>query len=370
MVYAATRGQLAVDIRAALQRYLPAKLAPDDHRDFAISEFSAPDAGYSGKTVFFTAAWTDARGSRSIHDLVLRTQASDHQLFVAPDAVRQAEVMRTVGRHPGVTTPDIVLTETDPRILGTPFYLMTHVSGRIPSDVPSWHKRGWTVELSEAERALLYDNALRALVALHRIDDPEDLAFLRTGDASHRTALERYVANIRDWYELCRDELLEGGRTLAAAMDEILAHMPATDAETVVWGDARVGNMAFAEDLSVAALFDWETATTGPPDIDLGWWLMFERYLCEALGFDRLPGIPDDTEIVRRYRRFGGRTGDDICYFELLAAVVLSLITNKLAALLIRDGLDERTARNYPATAVALADRYLREHRHQRKHRV
>ena len=113
------------------------------------------------------------------------------------------------------------------------------------------------------------------------------------------------------------------------------------------------------DDLSVVALFDWETAGTGPPDIDLGWWLMFERFLCEALGFTRLPGVPDDDEIVRRYLQFGGTLTGDISYYQLLAAFVLSLINNRLARLLVRDGLDAATARSYPQTSVALVERYL-----------
>lgn len=136
---------------------------------------------------------------------------------------------------------------------------------------------------------------------------------------------------------------------------------PTTSAEGVVWGDARVGNICFAEDLSVAALFDWEGATTGPPDIDVGWWLMFERYLCESLGFARQPGTPDDAEILRRYKELGGKLTGDIGYYRLLAAVVMSLITNRLATLLIADGLDEATARSYPATALALVEDYLTE---------
>src|SRR5699024_8836704 len=129
---------------------------------------------------------------------------------------------------------------------------------------------------------------------------------------------------------------------------------------------ARVGNMSFADDLSVAAIFDWETATTGPPEIDLGWWLMFERYLSESLGFSRLPGIPDDAETIRRYEQFGGRLTEDLAYFQLVGACVLSLITNSLATLLIRDGLDVETAHSYPKNAVTLIEQYLDEHQKQR----
>jgi aminoglycoside phosphotransferase (APT) family kinase protein len=171
--------------------------------------------------------------------------------------------------------------------------------------------------------------------------------------------LQRYLDKLSGWYDWCRADLEVGADVLAQALRVLLDSAPDTDAETVVWGDARVGNMCFGDDLSVVALFDWETAGTGPPGIDLGWWLMFERFLCEALGFARLPGVPDDDEIVRRYLQFGGSLTGDIVYYQLLAAFVLSLINNRLARLLVRDGLDAATARSYPQTSVNLAVRYL-----------
>jgi hypothetical protein len=53
-------------------------------------------AGYSGRTIFFTASWTASGGRTRRENLVLRLQAGDHQLFVTPDAPRQAEVMKRV----------------------------------------------------------------------------------------------------------------------------------------------------------------------------------------------------------------------------------------------------------------------------------
>ena len=38
------------------------------------------------------------------------------------------------------------------------------------------------------------------------------------------------------------------------------------------WGDARIGNMIFRDGRCVAVL-DWEMATLGPPQMDLGWFL-------------------------------------------------------------------------------------------------
>lgn len=349
------------DLRDRLLTWLPDRLAPAGHHGFRLSELSAPDAGYSGTTAFFTTSWITA-GTVVERRLVLRMQSQVHQVFSAPDAVRQAAVMERLARHPGVSTPGIVLKETDPSVLGAPFYLMERVDGRVPPDVPSWHKRGWTAELSGSDRARMYDNALRSLVAVHAVGDEETLAFLRAAGPADRTALERYLDGLVDWHAWCLDDLHVGRDVIDEALEVLLITAPNTTAEGVVWGDARIGNICFADDLSVAALFDWETASTGPPDIDVGWWLVFERYLCEALGFTRQPGTPDDEAILARYEQLGGTLTGDITYYRLLAAVVLSLITNRLAVLLARDGLDQTTARSYPRTAIALLEQCLAAH--------
>jgi hypothetical protein len=74
-----------------------------------------------------------------------------------------------------------------------------------------------------------------------------------------------------------------------------------------------------------------------------------------------LPGVPDDDEFVRRYLQFGGTLTGDLVYYQLVAAFVLSLINNRLARLLVRDGLDVATAMSYPQTSVALVEQYLEQ---------
>jgi aminoglycoside phosphotransferase (APT) family kinase protein len=359
MAYSSGRGNVGDRVAEVLPAWLSSHLIPDGPVELAISDFSTPPAGYSGKTAFFSVTYTDPAGVRQAEDLVLRTQADDHQLFTVPDAPRQADVMQRLGAQ-GVPVPAIIGIEHDGGLLGSPFYVMRRVRGRTPSDVPSWHKRGWTMDLTADDRELLCDNGLRALVNVHRVDDEETLSFLR-GTGPNRTALGRYLDGLEGWYAWCRDDIVVGADTLAHALEVILGSVPGTDAETVVWGDARVGNMSFGDDLSVLALFDWETASTGPPDIDLGWWLMFERFLCEGLGFERPAGVPNDDEFVRRYCEFGGTLTGDIRYYQLVAAFALSLINNRLARLLVRDGLDVVTARSYPQTSVALVERYLEQ---------
>ena len=49
---------------------------------------------------------------------------------------------------------------------------------------------------------------------------------------------------------------------------------PATEPPaSLCWGDARIGNMLFHDDRSVASVLDWEMATIGPAEMDLAWYL-------------------------------------------------------------------------------------------------
>jgi aminoglycoside phosphotransferase (APT) family kinase protein len=345
--------------REVLGDWLARRLARRGGREVRLGELSQPDAGYSGRTVFAEVSWTARDGQRCRAELVVRVQSSDQQLFVAPDALRQARIMRALAGHPGVPVPEIWFTEADPDVLGAPFYVMGRVRGRVPGDVPSWHRRGWTVELLPAQRARLHDNGLAALVALHRVHWRPGMGFL--APAGPGTALDRYLAQLERWYEWCGPSRRFGPDVLEAGLRHVLAARPDDPAEGVVWGDARMGNICFADDLSVAALFDWETATIGPPGIDLGWWLMFEQYLCEAQGLHRLDGVPGREQTIARYRQLGGAEIPDIGYYELVAAVVMTLISSRLADVLVDTGrATADIAAIYPNRAVELVRQSLR----------
>ncbi|WP_235949029.1 phosphotransferase family protein, partial [Candidatus Frankia alpina] len=303
-----------------------------------ISPLTSPKAGYSNETLYLHLAWTPSDGPRRAEDLVLRIEPTGHQLFVTPDAVRQARIMQAL-----TPQPTIWFIEPDPTVLGSPFYLMGRVDGQVPGDVPSWHAKGWTVELTPGERTRLHDNALASLVALHLIDVRDGFDFL--SPAGTGTALDRYLAALRDWHTWAEPSLRWEPDIVAAAVDQLVRERPDDPSAGIVWGDARVGNISFGTDQSVRAMFDWETATVGPPGIDLGWWLMFEDFLCEAQGLTRLEGVPDRAAIIAGYQELSGRPAEHIDYYELLAATVMTLINSRLGVLLMTSGgLPERGA--------------------------
>ena len=326
-----------------------------------MSDLTVPKAGFSNETIIGRAGWADGNGAHD-REFVLRIEPTGHQLFVEPDALRQARVMSAVaGRVP---VPSVWMTEADRSVLGAPFFVMDRVHGRIPGDVPSWHKRGWTAELDVARQRTLHDNALAALVELHTVDTGSDaFSFLEpTSDriADGESALARYIAHLVTWYEWCRPVVRYRVDTIEAALRYLTSEVPDDDRRSIVWGDARVGNIVFADDLSVAALLDWEGASLGPPEIDVAWWTMFDEFLCEAQGFARLPGVHDRAGTFARYEELAGTPLRDIGYHQVLVGFTFALINSRLADLLISTGkVPEATGAEFVTRVTDITRRAL-----------
>jgi aminoglycoside phosphotransferase (APT) family kinase protein len=335
--------------RRLLTGWLADRLGADD---VVVSDLVLPAAGYSNETAFCEAAWTDAAGHVVRQSLVLRIEPTGHQLFTQPDAQFQARMMTTLATATAVPVPRVRFVEADRSLFGAPFYVMDRVDGRIPSDVPSWHRRGWVTALEPGDRARMYDNGLAALAGLHAVDWRPGFGFLAPPDG--RTALQAYLDRLTDWFTWAEPDVVHDRDVVAAALEYVRRGRTGAQEDVVVWGDARPGNIIFADDLSVAALIDWETSTIGPAGIDLGWWLVFEDYLCEAQGLVRLDGVPGRDATLARYEELTGRGVPDIAYYEVLAALVLSLITSRLTRLLVEGGLDAGVATEYTTRVTGL----------------
>lgn len=321
-----------------------------------VSDLSIPKAGFSNETVIGHAEWIDASGPHAL-DFVLRIQPTSHQLFVEPDAMRQARVMSALHGH--VPVPVVELVEEDDSVLGAPFFLMRRVHGRIPGDVPSWHQRGWTVDLDPDDRRRLHDNALTELVRLHRVDTgASGFEFLENPGSG--TALERYVAHLATWHDWCRPVIRYDADVIERALDFVTTNIPGDARRSVMWGDARVGNIIFDVDLEVAAMLDWEGASLAPPELDVAWWTMFDEFLCESQGLQRLSGVADREATFDRYTELSGAPLQNIGYYEVLVGLQLALINSRLADLLISTGkAPEALASTFVTRVTAITRRAL-----------
>lgn len=318
-----------------------------------VTDVSIPKAGFSNETVLGTL---HARGEST--DFVVRIQPTGHQLFLEPDATFQARMMTALRAIGAVPVPTVLHEETDERVLGAPFFVMERVHGRVPSDTPTWHAGGWTTELSIEERGRLYDNGLRALVALHAVEPGEEFTFLRTSPEG--SPLAAHVEHLRAWHEWSTPSLRFGKDVIDAALAHLVEARPEDDSATITWGDARVGNMIFDDDLAVAAMLDWEGATLGPVGIDVAWWLMFEDFFSVEQGTPRLEGVPGPEETVARYVELGGREVVDLGYYLVMAGMTFALINSRLADLYITHyGADPERSRSFIDRTTRMTAAYL-----------
>jgi len=321
------------ELRAPLAGWIAARLGVER---VEISALARPGGGQSNDTVLFDAAWVVGR-VRHHAALVLRRQQTANHIFRTPDVLREFRLLQALGPS-RVPVPRVRWAETDPAVLGAPFFVMEAVAGRVPLAKPSIHAVGWLPTLTVSERARLWDSALDALIAVHDVDWTATHAFLLDGDRATAT-FAAHVVRIAEWYRWAA-----AGREYPitdAALDHLLRHPDPVDGDdpVLVWGDARVGNMIFGADHTVAAVIDWEVASIGPPGIDVAHWLFFDRFATDAVGVDPLPGWPNRETTVARYEQRSGRTLPDLDRFEMLEELFIATTLIRQADARVERGL-------------------------------
>jgi aminoglycoside phosphotransferase (APT) family kinase protein len=193
----------------------------------------------------------------------------------------------------------------DESIIGTEFFLMEHVAGRV-----LWEP--WAPSLAGEERALLFASLNRTIAWLHSVD-PGKAGLADFGKA------QGYVARqIKRWSEQYQASATER----IAEMERLMIWLPEacpTQARTaIVHGDFRLDNCIIAADApEVAAVLDWELATLGDPLADYTYHLMMwfmpksERGagVGSLLGHEHDPGIPRIEAYIEDYCTLTGRDG-------------------------------------------------------------
>jgi aminoglycoside phosphotransferase (APT) family kinase protein len=192
----------------------------------------------------------------------------------------------------------------DDAIIGTPFYVMEYVQGRIFTD-PS------LPGLSRAERAAIYDAMNYTLARLHVVDwRAAGLEDFGRPDSY----FARQVARWGKQYELTRTGAPV--EDMDALLEWLLRNIPDDEAAAVAHGDFRIGNLVFhGTEPRVAAVLDWELATIGHPVADLAYNCMTYHLPKDdpvASGFVGVDlealGIPSEADYMAAY---GRRTGRD-----------------------------------------------------------
>jgi aminoglycoside phosphotransferase (APT) family kinase protein len=319
-----------------------------------ITDLQMPAAsGMSSETILFEASW-DTGTERRTAGLVLRVPPEGAGLFNDYDIAREGRVMAALAKHSDIGVPGVLAHETTGDILGVPFLLLERAYGRVPGDDPPFVTGGWVVELSPEQRAAMFDNALRAIAGLQRVD-PVEIGLHDIGrPGSSDSVLERDMAYWKNFYTWAAGE--RRSPTVEAAFELLEARRPADGDRLVVsWGDARFGNLMFGDDMSVTGVFDWEMATLGQPEVDFGHFLFFDRMYSAGLGLPKLPGFPDREAAIARFEELSGHKVADIDWFEAWGALRGAILLVRVGNLLIDLGLlppDADMPLNNPAAQV------------------
>lgn len=287
----------------------------------ALTAQGKPGSGYSSETLIVSAS-TGAGEQR----LVLRRDGADAPIYPsqAPGLTTGVGFQRLVmGALDGAVPLARVLGfEPDPSVLGAPFFVMEHVDGLVPIEDPPCTREGFFAETSAEARSTMISDGLRVLADLHAVPWREtELGVLDPPGTTPGARRQREI-----WVASLREAL---GDRSSPLIDEAVAFLegeqpddPAPDDVRLSWGDARLGNMIWdAATYECLCVTDFEGAALAEVELDLGWWLMADRWMHEGSGQERLPGEPTRTEQVALYEQASGRTVGETGWYEVLAAL-------------------------------------------------
>src|SRR5262245_2014377 len=328
---------LAIDA-ARLQSYLESRL-PDFHGPLSVRQFKG---GQSNPTYLIETA---------TRRYVLRRKPPGKLLPSAHAVDREFRVITALYAQSFPVPPPLLYCE-DAAVVGTPFYLMGHVEGRV-----FWEPA--MLDVTAPVRTAIYDATNATLARLHAFD-PAALGLSDFGRG------ENYVGRqVERWTRQYRASETERVGDMERLIAWLPAHLPPSAPVRLVHGDYRLDNVIVASwEPQVLAVLDWELSTLGDPLADFAYYLMAWDMppSPSGVGFGTLAGrelatlgIPTRAAEVEAYR---ARTGLDprphlatyLAYNFFRLAAILQGIAGRL-----RDG----TATSENAAGMAMMVRPL-----------
>ena len=233
--------------------------------------------------------------------LVLRKKPPGPLLPSAHAVDREYRVMQAL-RNTDVPVPKMFAYSDDTSVVGTPFYLMEFLEGRVFVDqsLPG---------MSKEERGEIYREMNRVMAALHQVD-PNAVGLGDFGRAGNY--FSRQIARWSRQYQESRTEDIDA---LHSLIEWLPQNIPEGDQTTIVHGDYRLDNLVFHPTKPVAlGVLDWELCTLGHPLADFAYHCMswhIPASLWRGIGGLDLEalGIPSEQAYVKQYSEVTGFSG-------------------------------------------------------------
>ena len=233
-------------------------------------------------------------------ELVLRKKPGGDLLPSAHAVDREYRVMKALAGS-DVPVPEMLLYCEDPSVIGTPFYVMRFLEGRVLFDqtIPG---------ATAADRTAIYRDINRVIAALHQIDPAA------VGLADFGRAGNYFGRQINRWSRQYQENHTERLDALEKLIEWLPSRIPAGDEVSIVHGDFRLDNVMLHPTAPRAiAVLDWELSTLGHPLADFSYHCM-SWHIPPALwrgigGLDLAAlGIPSEAEHLAQYVQVTGLT--------------------------------------------------------------
>jgi len=235
------------------------------------------------------------------HIHVLRRKPPGNLLPSAHAVDREFKVMQSLAKK-DFPVPEVIKLCEDDSVIGTSFYIMEHVKGRI-----FWDPLMPDIK-EPSERTALYKSANETLAALHAIN------FKSIGLEKFGKKGNYYERQIFRWTQQYKASETDNIQEINQLIDWLPISIPKQEKISIVHGDFRIDNIIFDHDKpKVKAVLDWELSTLGDPLADFTYQLMqwkmpvYIRGGFKDIDIKKL-GIPSLEEHIEHYCKLTDRT--------------------------------------------------------------
>jgi aminoglycoside phosphotransferase (APT) family kinase protein len=326
---------------AALEAWLRGNLP-----DFAeITEIARFEGGQSNPTYLVR--------DRAGREYVVRRKPSGSLLPSAHAIDREYRVLCAL-QNTAVPVPRPLALCLDTTIIGSEFYVMEFVAGRIFWD-PA------LPEIGRDERAAVYDQMNQVHAALHNLE-PATLGLGDFGKPGEylRRQMDRWIRQ----YRASETEPIE-------AMEGLIDWLPTRPRRegrvAVVHGDFKIQNMLFhPSEPRIVAVLDWELSTLGDPLVDFAYhgmiWRLPPALWSGLAGLNLVDlGLPSEAEFVARYCQRTGQEAADWDFYVIFCMFRLAAILQGIMQRALKGSAASAAAREYGSRTRGIAEVAWRE---------
>jgi acyl-CoA dehydrogenase len=259
---------------------------------------------------------------------VLRKKPPGPLLPSAHAVDREYRVMQAL-QSSAVPVPKLFAFSEELEIVGTPFYIMEYLDGRVIVDqsLPTFSKE---------DRSLVYQDMNRVIAALHSVD------YAAVGLETFGKPGNYFGRQIARWSRQYKEANTEDIPALHALIEWLPANIPVGEQTSIVHGDYRLDNLVLhPTEPRAIGLLDWELATLGHPLADFAYHCMswhIPASLWRGIGGLDLSalGIPDEAQYLKQYSQTTGLDGAEhwdfyIAYNLFRMAAILQGIARRAA---------------------------------------